>query len=67
MVATPGRMLEFVTSWPVRSQQGARRNALVAATALAERRRELIEVEEFLARHAPTRTAATLEAAVHPA
>jgi hypothetical protein len=29
----------------------ARRNALVASTALAQRRRELDEVEEFLAAH----------------
>lgn len=30
------------------SQEPARRNALVACTALAERRRERLEVEEFL-------------------
>jgi hypothetical protein len=33
------------------SQQHARRNALVACTALTERRRERLEVEEFLAAH----------------
>jgi hypothetical protein len=33
------------------SQQRARRNALVAGTALAQRRRELDEVEDFLAAH----------------
>lgn len=37
-----------VTDWPVRSQQAARRNALVASTALADRRRERLEVEAFL-------------------
>jgi len=35
----------------VHSQQAAIRNAMVASTALTQRRRELIEVEEFLARH----------------
>jgi hypothetical protein len=36
---------------PVRAQQGAVRNALVASTALTQRRIELDEVEEFLAQH----------------
>ena len=35
--------------WPVESQLGARRNAMIASTALAQRRAELDEVEEFLA------------------
>jgi hypothetical protein len=52
MLATPRQFLALVSQWPVRSQQVARRNALVACTALADRRRELEEVEEFLARHA---------------
>ena len=39
--------------WPVTSQQHARRNALVASTALSQRCREVEDVEEFLARHAP--------------
>lgn len=38
-----------VTSWPVESQLAARRNAMVAATALAARRAEREDVEEFLA------------------
>ena len=42
---TAGRVLR----WPVESQQRARRNALVASTALARRRAERLEVEEFLA------------------
>ena len=33
----------------VASQQRARRNAMIASTALAQRRAELIEVEDFLA------------------
>jgi hypothetical protein len=44
-----GRLVGAVRSWPVESQQRARRNALVASTALAQRRAELDEVEEFLA------------------
>jgi hypothetical protein len=34
--------------WHVNSQFGARRNALLARTALAERRRERDDVEQFL-------------------
>ena len=42
---------------------------MVSCTALAERRRELAEVEEFLAAHEAARTArtATLEVQVRPA
>ena len=39
---------QALAGWPVSSQQAARRNALVASTALAERRRERLEVEAFL-------------------
>lgn len=69
MLATPKQVLTLVSQWPVRSQQVARRNAMVACTALADRRRELEDVEEFLARHAETRAAgrATLEVAVRQA
>lgn len=41
---TPFRNL---ARWHVTSQYGARHNALLAATALAERRRERDEVEEL--------------------
>lgn len=37
--------------WHVHSQETARRNAMVASTALTQRRVELDEVEEFLALH----------------
>ena len=37
--------------WHVHSQEVARRNAMVASTALTQRRAELDEVEEFLASH----------------
>jgi hypothetical protein len=42
----PRRM---ITDWAVASQQGARRNAMVACTRLAQRRAERLQVEEFLA------------------
>jgi hypothetical protein len=38
-------------TWPTESQHHARRNAMVAATELARRRRELDEVEEFFELH----------------
>ncbi|GCD92308.1 hypothetical protein [Nocardioides sp. LS1] len=38
-----------LTQWPVESQQVARRNAMIASTALAQRRAERDEVEDFLA------------------
>ena len=44
-----------MAAWHVTSQQQARRNALVASTALTQRRRELLDVEEFLAEHAARR------------
>jgi hypothetical protein len=36
---------------PVRSQHDACRNALIASTAMAARRRERAEVDDFLAEH----------------
>ena len=44
----PRSLLSRALAWPVESQQQARRNALVAGTALAQARRERDEVEEFL-------------------
>ena len=46
---SPGRLVRSVLAWPVETHQGSRRNAMVASTALIERRRERDEVEEFLA------------------
>ena len=43
-----GRTVVAVREWPVESQQRSRRNAMIASTALAQRRAELDEVEEFL-------------------
>jgi hypothetical protein len=44
-----GHAVGAVRRWPVESQQRSRRNAMVASTALAQRRAELNDVEEFLA------------------
>lgn len=43
------RRLASAATWPVAGQQQARRNALVASTALVRLRSERLEVEEFLA------------------
>ena len=51
-MSTPKALVRAVAHWPVESQQRARRNALVASTELAARRRERIEVEDFLTAHA---------------
>jgi hypothetical protein len=48
-----------VTHWSVESQLTARRNAMVASTALARRRAERQEVDDFFAgQPAPARTPA---------
>ena len=46
------RLLTSAATWHVTSQHQARRNALVASTAMTKQRRERDEVEEFLAAHA---------------
>ncbi len=38
-----------VRTWPVESQQGARRNAMVASTSLAARRAERQDVDDYFA------------------
>ena len=45
------------TRWPVASQEVARRNAMLASTALTQRRIERLEVEEFLATYLEQRAA----------
>jgi len=59
-----GNLFRPVTDWHVRSQQVARRNALVGASAIAERRREQQDVEEFLDSYLERRT---VELSVRPA
>jgi hypothetical protein len=51
-----GHAVDVVRRWPVESQQRSRRNAMIASTALAQRRAELNDVEDFLAAagHSPT-------------
>jgi hypothetical protein len=46
---TPTVLVATAVRWPIVSQQRARRNAMIASNALAQRRVELDEVEEFLA------------------
>ena len=58
---TPRTVLRSLVAWPVASQHAARRNALVAATALAQLRHERAEVERFLEEHARRRTTADPE------
>ncbi|GAA4681615.1 hypothetical protein [Nocardioides nanhaiensis] len=42
-------LLDAARRWSVESQQVARRNAMVASTACAQRRAERLEVADFLA------------------
>jgi hypothetical protein len=51
MHRTPWRLVSAAATWPVSSQQHARRNALASTTALARRRQEVLEVERYLAAH----------------
>ena len=50
LIPGPPRIsLGLIDGWSIASQQKARRNAMIASTALAQRRAELDDVEEFLA------------------
>ena len=49
--------MKIIQRWAVRSQQGSRRNAMVATTELTRRRIERDEVEAYLASRAHRRTA----------
>jgi phage gp37-like protein len=61
--AVASSTLEHVRAWPVRTQQGARRNAMVASTALAARRAEREEVDAYFAGLQPREQ--VLRVAVH--
>ena len=50
------RLGQALSEWPVASQQLARRNAMVALTACAQRRAEREEVASYLAEKAAGRT-----------
>lgn len=45
----PSDLINAIKAWPVESQQQARRNAMIASTALTQRRAEFDDVEEFFA------------------
>lgn len=49
---SPLPLVRTLLAWPVETQQGSRRNALVSSTVLAQLRHERDEVEEFLEAHA---------------
>ena len=53
--------MNVIHRWAVRSQHGARRNAMVATTELTRRRIERDEVEAYLASRSPRRTTEHLE------
>lgn len=61
-MTTPRSIARVVLGWHVGSQQRARRNALLASTALAQRSHERREVEEFLDAHARRRARPETEA-----
>lgn len=48
LVLAASHALDAARAWPVSSQQQARRNAMIAATACAQRRAEHEAVEDFL-------------------
>ena len=49
-----------VAAWPVSSQQGSRRNAMLAATEIRARRHEQEDVEAFFASYRPPRRSAAV-------
>jgi hypothetical protein len=57
-------MLDRVRAWSVESQQGARRNAMVANTALAARRAERQDVDAYFAALRPKPSAQRLPTVV---
>jgi hypothetical protein len=61
------RWVWSVLAWPVESQLGSRRNALVASTALTQQRLERDQVEAFLATRAwPTASSSASTGGVAP-
>lgn len=54
LLVTPlTRLLTRVREWPVETQLGARRNAMIASTALTARRAEREDVEAYFATRTP--------------
>ena len=60
------RLGQTITEWPVASQQQARRNAMVALTACAQRRAEREDVASFLAERSTPSTDARAGTAASP-
>jgi hypothetical protein len=58
-------VVDHVRAWPTQSQQGARRNAMIATTALAARRAERQDVDDFFAALAATPPPAQLPLVRH--
>ncbi len=58
-----GPVLGWLARWAESSQEGARRNAMIASTAAVARRRQREEVEAYLA---TARTGRTARAHQHP-
>ncbi len=60
-----GPAIDRARRWPVESQLTARRNAMIAATALAQQRAERDEVDEYLAGSAPVSAATVTGRSAH--
>ena len=65
LFAVRSAVLGRVRAWSVESQQGARRNAMVANTAMAARRAERQDVDAYFAGLRPKPQAPRLPTAVH--
>jgi hypothetical protein len=65
LFAVRSAVLDRVRAWSVESQQGARRNAMVANTAMAARRAERQDVDAYFAGLRPKPRAPHLPTAVH--
>ena len=65
LFAVRSAVLGRVHAWSVDSQQGARRNAMVANTALAARRAERQDVDAYLASIRPASSKPRLPTAAH--
>ncbi len=65
LFAVRSAVLGRVRAWSVESQQGARRNAMVANTALAARRAERQDVDAYFAALRPEASAQQLPNVVH--
>jgi hypothetical protein len=63
--AVRSAVVDRVQSWSVESQLGARRNAMIASTALAARRAEREDVEEFFAALMPREQVLRVQVAAH--